>query len=449
MILIKFFLEKKMKYLKINLEKLLTYLLIAFLILSVFFQMAVTKKNVSYADTISEIQEDATEVISYKDIFNNYYEYACKQLDLLDDDYVLTFNDFINGYYYNGFNNNEEVSISDYVYMVIDYVSENAHYDYDSEIMATSSSSIERRCLLKSFKDSLVTPANEFEYAPVYNGVNGEVNNLMDCVKVGDIIHETKAVAGFGHTAVVVNLNHKSEYGNYIQTIEAVKPSVYFGFLDDTRMVDYETVILRVEDITNPIREKVSYFLHRQIGKKYDLNILRTNTSIDSSEWYCSELAYAAYNYAGLNLINRSDGYKSNGVLPNDILSSLYTYNKILGVKSFLDVQLIGMGVANWTIRVYNNTGSTKIVYYNTKFCFENDASGWTNLKDVATITISDGHYADVKISSNWFATNIAICCIDSYMGLFDARFITYASNLKKEYGHYSMNVKTSILRNS
>ena len=67
---------KKMKYLKINLKKFLTYLLIAFLILSVFFQMAVTKKNVSYADTISEIQEDATEVISYKDIFNNYYEYS-------------------------------------------------------------------------------------------------------------------------------------------------------------------------------------------------------------------------------------------------------------------------------------------------------------------------------------------------------------------------------------
>lgn len=66
-----------------------------------------------YNDTISEIQEDATEVISYKDIFNNYYEYACKQLDLLDDDYVLTFNDSINGYYYNGFNNNEEVSVSD------------------------------------------------------------------------------------------------------------------------------------------------------------------------------------------------------------------------------------------------------------------------------------------------------------------------------------------------
>ncbi len=51
-------------------------------------------------------------------------------------------------------------------------------------------------------------------------------------------------------------------------------------------------------------------FCEGQVGKKYNLNIFRLNTSYYSESWYCSELNYAA-------VIIASDGYAYVSVKEN------------------------------------------------------------------------------------------------------------------------------------
>ena len=150
---------------------------------------------------------------------------------------------------------------------------------------------------------------------------------LLRCVENGDIIYESEGGGGLtGHIAVVHKFITHTIY-NYsttgprvvteIQLIEAIDKGVCYGLLDDKRCDDKGVSILRSKQLTSAKWSSIRYFLEKQIGKDYLLVLFRKNTSINSKTWYCSELVWAAYMYAGIDISKQSNG--EPGITPHDI----------------------------------------------------------------------------------------------------------------------------------
>ena len=169
---------------------------------------------------------------------------------------------------------------------------------------------------------------------------------LLKTVKVGDIVYEANGgdsiTPGFGitgHIAVVHKFIVHTKYiysgesyaGSYsmrqIQLIEAIKPGgVCYSLLDDVRCDERDVTILRSNQLTDSKWEAVRYFLVKQIGKPFsffgrwrgtEIEFLPKNTSIDTAKWYCSELAWAAYLSAGIDIEKSTGG--EPGITPRDI----------------------------------------------------------------------------------------------------------------------------------
>lgn len=269
--------------------------------------------------------------------------------------------------------------------------------------------------------DPYYTPTNAIKRTIKYAS-SAAYNNLQN----GDIVTETSTkFSNMGHSAILYDCN-KHASGNlegrstYIQTIEAVGDGVQFGFLDDDRMVSFGVVIIRPKNAYSSDVYDALNFCYDQLGKPYYLPLENgtAQTSRYSQHWYCSELVYAAYEDTGVTIAYASSG---GWVWPIDILWStrvdFVCYNKTL------DTEYMGKTNGKFKLRVYNRTGSTRTVYYNSKKCFKNDAKGWSNLHDWQNnyVSISNGSYADILISSNWFADCAAISY--TYSG---KRYITY-----------------------
>lgn len=251
-------------------------------------------------------------------------------------------------------------------------------------------------------------------------------------IQVGDIIFETHvsdALNYIGHVAYVYDIAKQytdgTNTGTFIETIEAVPSSVRFGWLDDNRMKTQGVIILRPVYANNI--STASYFMYGQLGKPYNFpfDSGRVNTSYYSESWYCSELVYAAYYYAGVNLHAVS---VNNYCLPRHLYENSYTYTK--NFSKTLDIEYLGNPNGKWKIRV-RNTNSYQVSFrYNKKMCFSSDAKNWTNLHDLSDpITLNSGATIDVTISINWFATS----CTFSYEKTINgttARFISYCENL-------------------
>lgn len=162
---------------------------------------------------------------------------------------------------------------------------------------------------------------------------------LLSVVKKGDIIHETVKDGNiFGritdHIAYVEGIYYLPLYGSgsssstykyNIRTIEALGSyGVCRSILDDNRCETNEATLLRYKtDLSSTKIATITHFISMQIGKPYDLPIInwRKNTSINSSEWYCSELVWAGYNYCGYDIEDGDFGL----VTPGDILDSSNT----------------------------------------------------------------------------------------------------------------------------
>lgn len=89
-----------------------------------------------------------------------------------------------------------------------------------------------------------------------------------------------------------------------------------------------------------------------------------------------------------------------------------------------LEPKIVSKSFTVWKIRIYNPNDASRIVHYNEKMCFEDDAKNWNKLFDLKTITIPANSYEDVEISENFFATHIAISYILAY------RVVSYANEL-------------------
>lgn len=132
--------------------------------------------------------------------------------------------------------------------------------------------------------------------------------DILSTVKKGDIIHETSGgIASLvGHIAVVEGKYWDSTYDQYyIRTVEATLPNVTHGVLDDDRY-DYRGVsVYYVTDATSSEKSEAVDFCLSQIGKPWSLEVPllgSVSSSSDTKNWYCSELAWAGYYNAGINL---------------------------------------------------------------------------------------------------------------------------------------------------
>lgn len=379
-------------------------------------------------------------IVSYVAVLDSYYDLAVGNVAVP----TITFDRFMDSYY------SKENTSSLYEF-TLDIADENGNFssvyqelyggEYGIEPASNSggsstgggSSSGDANYILKNSDENFTTPSSAFARIPIYNAFD------YSSVLEGDIIWETETILfNSGHDALIVDMDHASPYGTYIQTIEAVGGGVQRGFLDDQRMVDFRCEILRVKGRTDFRADEAIYFAERQIGKKYSLNTLRLNKSINSTEWYCSEMVYASWKYAGIDVGVKNGQYLQHGCLPNDIAQSDNVEKNPMPYYTFLTVSVISKSGRTWKIRIYNPTSEYLTVYYNSKMCFYEDAKNWTGLADIQKIKIPSKEQRTVEISENWFANSITVSFVVE-----KSRVITYADDLNT---NGSLNVEHNII---
>ena len=385
------------------------------------------------AAEVPECRSASTEVLTYVDVFSSYYGQAAAIVSEEGRD-ICSFEDFCDGYYC------REMNLPDYT----DAVVRNALYGEEvgqaaEDVITRASNDAD---YILSATDYATTPASEFRRTPVYDVYDYSI------LREGDIVYETDTILfDAGHDAIIYDMSKSGAYGSYIQTVEAVGGGVQYGFLDDTRIVDFGVKILRVAGATDSVVEQAKYFCYEQIGKSYFLNILRLNTSIDSTSWYCSELMYAAYKYAGIDIgvkknASGGDVYLSLGCIPSDIYNSYNTTEIPLRYVSqhyFLDISIVGKTGGDWTIQVYNSGNKDITVEYNSKMCFKGDAQKWTGLKHINLAVVIARASVNVVVSENAAATSVVFSWVDQ-----GKRMITYGYRLNKN--DRSMTVEHSIV---
>ena len=90
------------------------------------------------------------------------------------------------------------------------------------------------------------------------------------------------------------------------------------------------------------------------------------------------------------------------GTIPLE-LASINNYCKIIEKVGYV-----------WKLRFYNDDNYDKLLEYNTKMCFENDAINWANLKDLDSVIIPQHDSVVVEVHENYMATNVAARILDS-----------------------------------
>lgn len=385
--------------------------------------------------------DNQEEVFSYLDVLGYYYDLVAKNVN----EPTKTFDEFVTDFYDEDndlnlleftytFSNTNNVDSSELTSLINDgtdfFINDNNQPDRSSSSDAD---------YILSADTYYYTPQSEFKRSPYVLLFN------YSSLQTGDIIYETETIFfNAGHNAMIVDMAHSGYYGSYMQTIEAVGGGVQYGFLDDLRMAEYKIKILRVSGTTSTIRSNAIYFIRAQLGKPYYLNTFRLNTSIDSLEWYCSELVYAAYKYAGIDIgVKQGPNglvYLSLGCLPVDIYNSMNTYEISMTFYGFLELSILGKSGTTWSIKIYNTCSFPITCYYNKKMCFESDAEHWTNLgNNVNHFSLGSHAGSPVSISENWFATHITASYVSN-----GYRIITYADGLNASTG--SMNIYHNVI---
>lgn len=344
-------------------------------------------------------------VLSYENVLFDYYADALDYKTKIGSRFV-DFDEFCKTYY----DNNINIQLYTEGWKYTDTDNYQGYTFAENIPMIIPSSSDDADYILNS-NNYDVTPTYVFKSKPSMKA------NLYSNLKVGDIIYETKTIFwNAGHNAVIVDLNKSSQsYGTYIETIEAVGGGVQHGFLDDDRVTRYGVKIVRVKNYFYYTNYAIE-FMKRQLGKPYSLDIMRSNSSIDSSQWYCSELVWAAYYYAGIDLCtldgsHHGDSGNTGGLLPYTIYACDYTYEVYMS-NYFIRMSIVSKTGSKWKIQLVNSSSTDIFAKYNSKMCFLDDCVNWKKLSDLINIQIKSHSYVDVEIKENWFATSI-VCGYD------------------------------------
>ena len=151
---------------------------------------------------------------------------------------------------------------------------------------------------------------------------------LLSKVQKGDIIYEASGFFGItGHIAVVEGIYSRPGGGQYIRLIEAIDKGVVRSILDDTRIDERDGYVLRVKSATTTQKNNAVSFCVGEVGSKYSLDFAH-DTSSSETDWYCSELAWAAYKNQGID-IETTGWLNEPGITPRDI----YRSNKVSTVS--------------------------------------------------------------------------------------------------------------------
>ena len=363
------------------------------------------------------------EVFSYLDLFEYYYDiYLEKNTDFEPVSYDM----FVDLYY------EHQYSIDEFIIFLC-----SNDYPFINPLSASSnSSSTDANYILDSdIGEPNKTNKKYFKRKPVYSNYDYSV------IQTGDIVFEAMASFDLKHVAFVYNNSKDSDYGNYIQTVEAVAGGVQYGFVDDTRVLDYGVTIYRIYRAGELGATKVAKeFISQQLGKPYEPNPLEfkyTRTDINSPSWYCSELIFAAYYYAGLDIVstyNYNFDPKTMPCLPVDLTRGINTISISIAMDNFLQLHLYDFtdkfwwNSSFWTIEVFNPNNFDITVEYNTKMCFEEHARDWEGLGDIKSFKLAARQSNTVDIYQNWSATSITF----SWVNDTNVRYITAANNLSK-----------------
>ncbi|HHT67106.1 MAG TPA: hypothetical protein GX010_02640 [Erysipelotrichaceae bacterium] len=266
------------------------------------------------------------------------------------------------------------------------------------------------------------------------NGVPFYNTNFYDRLQKGDIFLENDLSHCY-HVGIVTDLDYPvtqfSSQNTYIQVIEAIDNSsgVQFGYLDDQRIIENKFEIYRYyQGITDYQFNLIYAFLDEQIGDDYKLHN-HVQTSYYCNDWYCGELVYAAYYYAGINIAPSFTDLNSSFLIGTTICNGITAERIHLDKDLFLILQMVRKNFSSYTIRIINCSNFYISAYYNSKMCFENDAKNWVNLNDIHCTDIFSYSYVEVSISMNWFATHVttSFCLINLNR---KERLITYANEL-------------------
>lgn len=147
--------------------------------------------------------------------------------------------------------------------------------------------------------------------------------SLISNVQKGDIVYEAKGGFGItGHIAIVEGI-YTCNSRQYIRVIEAISSGVKRGILDDTRVDDKGVKVLRVKSASTAQKKAAVAFCVGELGSSYNLDFAK-DTSASETDWYCSELVWAAYKKQGIN-IETTGWLNEPGITPRDI----YRSNKV------------------------------------------------------------------------------------------------------------------------
>lgn len=377
--------------------------------------------------------KDYKTILSYEDVLYSYYQKASEKSEK-----VFTYEDFRDGYYSTENNLN-----------YFDYANSFCSEPLFSNDPNGSFDNAGRESNLRSSGDAdyvlsdtyhATTPTSEFQRRPYKQGFS------YTSLKKGDLVFESKALAGIGHIGIIINKYKSSEsYGTYVQTVEALSSGVKYCFLDDLRIIDFGVSILRVVGYTTPKANAACVFAENQIGASYGNPLATTWQTTDSDHWFCSELVYAAWYRQGIDILaferpNGSIGYPIF-CWPTDINKSMNTYALEMPHYDYLKIALIGKDGGKWAVRITNNCSEEVRVFANKKMCFENDAKNWTNLNDVTSFYLDPGESFGYYFETNWFATHIALSFVFGQI-----RLITYGWNLSENNGNPTLTSSRNVV---
>jgi len=272
-------------------------------------------------------------------------------------------------------------------------------------------------------KDLLSTEAEKSSYVPSYS------QYLMP----GDIVWDSisSIPIDFGdfvtHMAIVVNpckrgcytdTNGVTHYFNFVETIEAFAGGVRFGFLDDARILECGTKVLRVRNASDTARRNAVEFCMNQYGEAYELNPIETPYLVPTSlrnSWYCTQLVFAAYFYQGYDLtFNSSEGFTlapggiiSSPIRGDDIAASDYIEEVPFNTEftnQFIKININGSHSFNFA----NGTSAKRTVKY--AGSLYNFCDALENFRSITnqTVNIAAQSNKNVSISYNFLAGTVA-----------------------------------------
>jgi len=109
-----------------------------------------------------------------------------------------------------------------------------------------------------------------------------------------------------------------------IEALSNSEGGVTRSILDDTRVDDKAVTILRVSGATTSKINSAVAFCQGELGSSYKLDFAKDH-SASETDWYCSELVWAAYYNQGIN-IEVGGLHGEPGVTPRDIRKCSLTY---------------------------------------------------------------------------------------------------------------------------